>query len=78
MTDNTASASDARKSFVQALEAHPLTEDVDFTRDGYRTVRLELADPDEDELAECSCGAVGLPERVSEDGHDCEAFQSDE
>jgi hypothetical protein len=33
-----------RREFVQELRETDLVEDVDFTRDGYRTVVLELAD----------------------------------
>jgi len=64
-----------RRELVQELRDHPLVEDVDFTRDGYQTVVLELGDPDEPtDLAECPvCGAVGLPERIRE--HDCEVFR---
>jgi hypothetical protein len=67
-----------RKRFIQCLRKHPLVDTVDFTRDGYQTVVLQLGDPGEDapptELAECEvCGALGLPERIRE--HDCESFR---
>lgn len=66
---------EARRRFVQYLKHHALVEDVGFTRDGYRTVVLQLGDLDESptELDECIvCGATGLAERIEE--HDCEAF----
>jgi hypothetical protein len=64
-----------RERFVKSLEAHPLVEDIDWTRDGYRTVVLSLGDPEVDELDECLvCGATGLPERITE--HDCPEFRA--
>jgi hypothetical protein len=72
-------AVDVRKRFVQALDAHPLVEDLDFSRDGYETVSLTLGDvafetDDETGLAECPvCGAVGLEERIK--AHDCAGFR---
>lgn len=65
-----------RREFVKELREHPLVDDVDFTRDGYQQVVLDLGQPpaDPDELAECEvCGAVGLAERIEE--HDCESFR---
>jgi hypothetical protein len=35
-----------RREFVQERREKDLVENVDFTRDGYRTVVLELADED--------------------------------
>ena len=37
---------DERRELVQELEDDPRVKDVDFTRDGYQTVVLELADSD--------------------------------
>lgn len=74
MTGST-SAYDARKSFVDWLQRHPYVDDLDFSRDGYQTVLLELGNPEPEELVECEvCGAVGLRERI-EDGHDCRDFR---
>ena len=39
---------EARKQFVQNLENHPLVDDVNWTRDGYQTVLLELGDGQEE------------------------------
>ncbi len=71
MTD----AVDARREFVQWLQDRPFVEDVDYTRDGFKTVVLELGEVDAPaELDECViCGAVGLEERIRE--HDCESFR---
>lgn len=33
---------DDRREFVQELEEHPLVDGVDFTRDGYETVILDM------------------------------------
>jgi len=67
-----------RKRLVKSLEAHPLVEDIDYTRDGYQTVVLSLGTPDADapdELDECLvCGATGLSERIAE--HDCPEFRA--
>jgi hypothetical protein len=66
---------DVRRNFVQWLQDHSLVEDIDYTRDGYRTVVLELGGPDEPtELESCPvCGATGLPERIA--AHDCQDFR---
>lgn len=74
MTDD---AADARKAFVQQLGSLAIVEEIDWTRDCYQTVVLELGDPAGElpELAECiNCGAVGLKERIHGDGHDCRDF----
>ncbi|WP_382193792.1 hypothetical protein [Halorussus sp. GCM10023401] len=64
---------EARRAFIQELTKRPLVEDVDFSRDGYRTVVLTLGEPGT-ELTECPCcGAVGLPERIED--HDCQEFR---
>lgn len=34
---------EARRAFKRELEAHPLVDSLDFTRDGYQTIILELA-----------------------------------
>jgi len=64
-----------RRALVHYLEQHVLVDSVDWTRDGYQTVVLELGEPDEpSELVECKvCGAVGVPERIH-GGHDCSEF----
>ena len=68
MTD----ALDARREFVDWLSSHPLVDAVDFSRNGYQTVRLQLGSPEDspEGLESCgACGVVGLPERIAD--HDC-------
>lgn len=39
---------EARREFYEEMKEHPMVESADFTRDGYRTVVLELVDDPEE------------------------------
>ena len=71
-------AVDLRRAYMGFIEGHALVEDVDFTRDSYRTLVVELGDPAELESALdwCpACGKSGLRERL--EGHECRRFKFD-